>query len=167
LWYFDSGCHIANNSLCTSSSVLKLNWQRSRLTRTCHAKQWPTPPSKYMGWISDWIFIWHTQGSGRLVTKYSFGVCRVRQISDWIFSWCVQGSGGFSDWIFIQCMHKQITNWIFIDCTRIEYLVVGMIGLGRLELNIQWLDIIGLRGSELKIPYSEWSDEADQNWIFN
>jgi hypothetical protein len=38
-------CHIAHSSLCTSSSVFKLNWQRSRLTHTCHAKQWPTPPS--------------------------------------------------------------------------------------------------------------------------
>jgi hypothetical protein len=41
-----------------------------------------------------------------------------------------------TDQIFIWCMHKQITNWILIDCTRIEYLVVGMIGLGGLELNI-------------------------------
>ena len=154
-----------------------------------------------MGWISDWIFIWRTQGSGGLVTKYSIGVCRdlvdcwpnihlvyagirwitdqifgecrdtadywlnihlvyagVWRISDWIFIQCIQGicrgpvdfrlniqlvCAGIrriTDQIFIGCMHKQITNWIFIDCTRIEYLVVGMIGLGRLELNIQWLE---------------------------
>ena len=42
-----------------------------------------------------------------------------------------------------------------------------MIGLGGLELNIQWLEIIGLRRLELKITFSEWSDEADWNWIFN
>ena len=199
-----------------------------------------------MGWISNWIFIWRTQGSGGLVTEYSFGVCRdpadcwpnihlvnagIQRITHWIFIWCMQGSGGFpteysfsvyrvqadyrlniqlvyagvwwitdqifiwcmqgssgfptkysvgvcrdpadfpteysfsvwmgqadcqlniqlvcagiqwiTDQIFIWCMHKQITNWIFIDCSRIEYLVVGMIGLGGLELNIQW---------------SEWSD---------
>ena len=42
-----------------------------------------------------------------------------------------------TDQIFIWCMYKQITNWIFIDCTRIEYSVVGMIGLGGLELNTQ------------------------------
>jgi hypothetical protein len=42
-----------------------------------------------------------------------------------------------TDQIFIWCMHKQITNWIFIDCARIEYSMIGMIGLGGLELNIQ------------------------------
>ena len=62
-----------------------------------------------MGWISDRIFIWRTQRSGGLVTKYSFGVCRdpadcwpnihsvyagVRRITNQIFSWCTQGSGG-------------------------------------------------------------------------
>jgi hypothetical protein len=60
-----------------------------------------------MEWISDWIFIWRTQGSGGLVTEYSFGVCRhpvdcwpnihlvyagVRRISDQIFIWWMQGS---------------------------------------------------------------------------
>ena len=62
-----------------------------------------------MGWISDWIFIWRTQGSGGLVSKYSFGVCRdladcwpnihlvnagIQRITHWIFIWCMQGSGG-------------------------------------------------------------------------
>ena len=65
---------------------------------------------KYMGWISDRIFIWHTQGSGGLVTEYSFGVCMdpvdcwlnihsvyagVRWITNEIFSWCMQGSSRF------------------------------------------------------------------------
>ena len=60
-------------------------------------------------WITDLIFIWCMQGSGGLLTEYSFGVCRdpaddwlnihlvyelVRWITYWIFSWCVQGSGG-------------------------------------------------------------------------
>jgi hypothetical protein len=64
----------------------------------------------YMGWISDRIFIWRTQGSGGLLTKYSFGVCqdladywpnihlvyaRIWRITDLIFIWCMQGSGGW------------------------------------------------------------------------
>ena len=62
---------------------------------------------------------------------------------------------------------RQITNWIFINWARwigIEYLIVAMIILGRLEysivgmirwggweLNIQLSEILGLRGSELNI----------------
>jgi hypothetical protein len=55
------------------------------------------------------------QGSGGFLTKYSFGVCRVR--------WS--------------------TSWIFINWARwigIEYLIVGIVGivgLSRSELNIQ------------------------------
>ena len=59
--------------------------------------------------ITDWIFIWCMNGSGRLLTEYSVGVCRgqadywlniqwvykwVRRIANWIFSWCMQGAGG-------------------------------------------------------------------------
>ena len=77
------------------------------------------------------------QGSGGLLTEYSFGVCRGPadfRLNIWLV--CA-GIRQITDQIFIWCMHKQITNWIFIYCTRIEYLVVGMIGLGGLELNIQ------------------------------
>ena len=37
-------CYIAHNRC---SSVLKLKQNKKRLTHTCHAKRWPTPPS---GW---------------------------------------------------------------------------------------------------------------------
>ena len=37
-------CYMAHNRC---SSVLKLKQNKKRLTHTCHAKQWPTPPS---GW---------------------------------------------------------------------------------------------------------------------
>ena len=37
------GCPIAYIPLCMSPSAFKLKYKR--LTHTCHAKQWPTPPS--------------------------------------------------------------------------------------------------------------------------
>ena len=52
------------------------------------------------------------------------------------------------NWIFNCWNHPN--HWIRL--IGIKYSVVGMIGLG---------------GSELKLPYSEWSGEAGQNWIFN
>jgi hypothetical protein len=67
------------------------------------------------------------QGSGELLTKYSFGVCR--DPADYQPN--------------IHSMYagvRWITNWIFINWARwigIEYLIVGMIGLSRSELNIQ------------------------------
>jgi hypothetical protein len=91
--------------------------------------------------IADQIFIWWMQGSGGLLTKYSFGECRGQADFQLNIQLVCAGIRWITDQIFIWCMHKQITNWIFINCTRwigIEYLVVGMIGLGRLELNIQW-----------------------------
>jgi hypothetical protein len=59
-------------------------------------------------WISDQIFIWHMNGSGKWLTEYSFSVCRgqvdcrpniqlvyagIQWITDQIFIWCMQGSG--------------------------------------------------------------------------
>jgi hypothetical protein len=59
--------------------------------------------------MTDWIFSWCVQGSGGLLTEYSFGVwigqadfrlnihsvyTGFRWIANWIFGWCVQGSGG-------------------------------------------------------------------------
>jgi hypothetical protein len=80
----------------------------------------------------------------------------VRQIANWIFSWCMQGSGGlltgysFDVWMGqVDCqpnIHlvyagvRWITNWIFIIWARwigIEYSIVRMIGLGGSELHIQ------------------------------
>jgi hypothetical protein len=109
------------------------------------------------------------QGSGGLLTEYSFDVCRgpgdfrlnihsvytgFRQITDRIFSWGMQGSGGLlTKYSFGVCRGladcqlniqlvcagiRRITDQIFIDCTRIEYLVVGTIGLGGLELTIPY-----------------------------
>jgi hypothetical protein len=66
-------------------------------------------------------------GSGGLLTKYSFGVCR----------------GQVDDQLNIHSVYagvRQITNWIFINWARwigIEYSIVGMIRLGGLKLNIQ------------------------------
>jgi hypothetical protein len=66
-------------------------------------------------------------GSGRLLTEYSFGVCRDQ--ADYQPN--------------IHSMYagvRWITNWKFINWARwigIEYLIVGMIGLSRSELNIQ------------------------------
>jgi hypothetical protein len=77
------------------------------------------------------------QGSGGLLTEYSFGVGRGPADFRLNIQLVCAGIRQITDQICIWCMHKQITNWIFIDCTRIEYLVVGMIGLGGLELNIQ------------------------------
>jgi hypothetical protein len=77
------------------------------------------------------------QGSGGLLTKYSFGVCRGLVDFRLNIQLVCAGIQQITDQIFIWCMHKQITNWISIDCSRIEYLVVGMIGLSGLELNIQ------------------------------
>jgi hypothetical protein len=80
--------------------------------------------------ITDQIFIWCMNGSGGLLTEYSFSVCRdpadyqpnihsvyagVRRMIDWIFIPCMQGSGGLP----------------------IGYLIVGIIGLSRSKLNIQ------------------------------
>jgi hypothetical protein len=77
------------------------------------------------------------QRSSGLLTEYSFGVCRGLVDFQLNIQLVCAGIRRITDQIFIWCMHKQITNWIFIDGTRIEYLVVGMIGLGGLELNIQ------------------------------
>jgi hypothetical protein len=74
------------------------------------------------------------------VTGYSFGVCRDPVDCQLNIHLVCAGIQQITDQIFIWYMHKQITNWIFINCTRwirIEYLVVGMIGLSRLELNIK------------------------------
>ena len=40
-----------------------------------------------------------------------------------------------------------------------------MIGLGGSDYSV--VQMVGLGRSELNIYYSEWSDLADQNWIFN
>ena len=75
----------------------------------------------------------------RFLTEYSFSVYRVQVDDQLNIQLVCSGIRQITDQIFIWCMHKQITNWIFINCTRwigIEYLVVGMIGLGGLELNI-------------------------------
>jgi len=45
-------CHIAHSLLCTSTSILKLKY-KPRLTRTCHAKQWPTSPSELVVTIEN------------------------------------------------------------------------------------------------------------------
>jgi hypothetical protein len=80
------------------------------------------------------------QGSSGLMTEYSFNVYRVQADDQLNIQLVCAGIRRITDQIFIWCMHQEITNWIFINCTRwigIEYLVVGMMGLGRLELNIQ------------------------------
>ena len=79
-----------------------------------------------MGRISDWISIWRTQGSGGLVTEYSFGVCRdpadcwpniysvyagVRRITDPIFIWWKQASGGLLTEYSFSVYRVQADYW--------------------------------------------------------
>jgi len=87
---------------------------------------------EWIRWIANQIFSWCMQGSGGLLTKYSFDV--------WM--------GQADCWPNIHLVYarvRQITNWIFnsrnnrIKQVKIEYSIVGMIRmirLGRLELNI-------------------------------
>jgi hypothetical protein len=92
-------------------------------------------------------------GSGRLSTEYSVGVCRdpadyqpnihlvyagVRHITNWIF---INWLGGLE--LNTNSQNDQI-RWVGIEYSivdqirhiRIKYLILGMIGLGRLEFNI-------------------------------
>jgi hypothetical protein len=91
------------------------------------------------GWIADYIFSWHMQGSGGLLTEYSVGVCR--DLVDYQLN--------------IHSMYagvRQIINWIFIDWARwmgIEYLIVGMTGIHALEYSK--VGMTGLGRSELNI----------------
>ena len=80
--------------------------------------------------ISDWIFIWCMQGSGglltgysfsvwhrsgRFLTKYSFGVCTgVRWISDWIFIQCIQGSGRWPTEYSVGVCRDPADHWLNI-----------------------------------------------------
>jgi hypothetical protein len=101
---------------------------------------WLNIHSVYAGMrrITDRIFSQCINGSGGLLTKYSFGDAGIRRITDWTFIWCMQGSGrlpiGYSliglGWIF-NCR----TDWV--RWIRIQYLIIQMIGLGGLEMNIQ------------------------------
>ena len=78
-------------------------------------------------WITDQIFIWCMNGSGRLPTEYSFGGCR--DLANYQPNIHLVYAGV-----------RRITNWIFINWARwigIEYSIVIMIGLGGSELNIQ------------------------------
>ena len=43
--------------------------------RGLHGNPWGTVKYR-VGWMTDQIFIWHMQGSGRLLTEYSISVCR-------------------------------------------------------------------------------------------
>ena len=79
-------------------------------------------------WITDQIFIWCMNGSGGLLTKYLFSVCRATP----------------DYWLNIHLVYagvRWITNWIFINQARwirIEYLIVRMIGLSSSE----WLEYV-------------------------
>ena len=91
--------------------------------------------------ITDWIFIWCMQGSGGLLTgysfsiwhrsgglltEYSFSVCRdpadywqniqsvyewVRWIANRIFSWCMQGSSGLPTTYSFGVCRGQVDYW--------------------------------------------------------
>jgi hypothetical protein len=83
--------------------------------------------------IMDQIFSGCMQGSGRLLTKYSFHVCRgqadvrpnihsvyagIRQITDWIFIWCIV-FWRITDQIFIPWMPGSggcLTKYSFSVC---------------------------------------------------
>jgi hypothetical protein len=80
-------------------------------------------------WITDLIFIWCMQGSGGLLTEYSFGVCRdladcwlnihlvyagIRRMTDWIFIWCMNWSGGLPTEYSVGVCRDPADYWLNI-----------------------------------------------------
>ena len=98
---------------------------------------------EWVRWIANQIFSWCMQGSGGLPTTYSFGVCR-GQADYWPDIHSAYGIGQVDFWPNIHLVYggvRWITNWIFINWARwirIEYLIVGMIGLSGPE----WLEYV-------------------------
>ena len=113
----------------------------------------------YMRRISNWIFIWCTQGSGGLLTGYSFGVwmgqadcwpniysvyaglCR---ITDWIFIHCMQGSGRLLTRYSFSIWHRSgglLTKYSFGVCRgQADYwpYIHSAYGIGQADC---WLNI--------------------------
>jgi hypothetical protein len=136
----------------------------------------------YMRQISDRIFIWCMQGSdglltgysfslwhrsGRLLTEYSFGVCRdlvdywlniqlayewVRWIANQIFSWCMWGAG------------RLLTEYSFgvwmgqVDCWPNIHLVYAGVRQITNWIFINWARWIGIE----YLIVSEWVTSGTQ-----
>jgi hypothetical protein len=84
------------------------------------------------------------QGSGGLLTEYSFSVYKVQADCQLNIQLVCAGIRRITDQTIIWCMHRQMTNWIFINCARwirIEYSIVGN----------HWNDWMGQVGIEYSI----------------
>jgi len=101
------------------------------------------------------------QGSGGLLTRYSFSVWHWSGglLTEYSFSVCRDPADYQPNIHLVYAGVRQITNWIFINWARwirIEYLIVGMIGICGLEYAIVGTEYLivrmtGLGGSELFI----------------